>query len=344
MALQRRIPGQAIRYANELMRTRGEQSAQIMAQIADDGAVTFSRLPDVRQWDYIKQAIDHMAETGEGAGALGGQTRMGAAYQGVSRAIRDALKDAVPEYGKALETATDAISQRKGVQFGYEMLRSGTTREAVLDAVKGTTGPEKAAMRQGLRSYIDDTLANVRMVASDQNMDAREAQKALGELTSRAAKVKLRTLLGKDADGVFSAIDEAAQALGLRANVAVNSRTAARQAFQQAIDAEAAPGVIGIAAQARPVAAGRRVIQGLTGATPEAIARRSERVRGQVADVLTRSGAGPTILRAIEQAGNANLPSMTAGRGLTSLLNLGGFSALPPTTDGLLGLLQGSAP
>jgi hypothetical protein len=65
--LTARIPSSAIQRANRLMQTEGTQSRQIMAQITDDGTVTFQRMPDVRQWDYITRALGDLAESGQGA-------------------------------------------------------------------------------------------------------------------------------------------------------------------------------------------------------------------------------------------------------------------------------------
>ncbi len=50
------------------MQLEGNQSQQILARVGDDGAVTFERLPDVRQIDYITRALRQAAESGEGQG------------------------------------------------------------------------------------------------------------------------------------------------------------------------------------------------------------------------------------------------------------------------------------
>lgn len=315
--LQSRLPGKAISYANELMRLRGENSKQILADIGNDGSVKFTRLPDVRQWDYIKQALDQMAESGDGAGAMGGQTRLGSAYQGLARTIRDALATSVPEYRTALQTAADPITRIKGVELGTKILSPTMTREAVSNAVKGATAPEKEAIKAGVRQRIDDTLANVAAVASDPNIDAREARKALALLTSRAARDKLRLLVGSDAaKSLMARIDEASAALGLRANVATNSRTAGREMTKQFIGDTVQPSPMTQLAQGRPINAVQAIMENLTGSTKRDLGKREANILAEVTDVLTRSGNRDAVnaLRIIQTANESQPISEQSAR------------------------------
>lgn len=333
--LQSRLPGEAISYANKLMRTAGDKSKQIMATIGDDGSVTFKEMPDVRQWDYIKQALDHMAESGDGQGALGGQTRIGAAYKNLARDVRDGLKAAVPEYGAALETAADAISRSQGIKFGATVLRPGVTREEVAGAIKGATGPELAAVRQGVRSQIDEILANVRAVATDQNVDARQAQSALSNMSSPAAKEKLRMLLGAAWPKLEKQIDEASVALGLRANIATNSKTAARGAFNELLSGME-PGAIRMG---RPVEAVKNAAATMLGASKSAVGRLKADTRADVADVLTRQGAAE-IMKALERARANTTVSPQSGAALGQVVRallMGGVAT--PTLQSQIGQL-----
>jgi len=332
-----RLPAKAINDANLLMKLDGDASQQIMATIADDGSVAFQTMPDVRQWDYIKRALDHAASSGEGQGALGGQTAIGRAYAGLARTIRDTLKDAVPEYGTALNTSADAIQRVKAVDLGYSLLSSGTTREAAKDALDGMTDAELTAAKQGVRSFIDDTLANVRAVASDPNMDAREARKALDLLTSRASRDKMTALLGPDAGKVYAAISEAQKALGLRSAVAQNSKTFARQAFNERSRELSEPGAIRSGLGLRPIEAARKVAATVIGSTPEATARRADRVNAELVGLLTRSGQ-PQALNALAAIGNRisqNVPNPLSGQAAQNLLTHGGLGALPVGVNAL---------
>src|SRR5690606_4306882 len=139
---------------------------------------------------YITRALNDLAEAGEGSGALGGQNALGRAYQNLSREIRDTLRDLVPEYGTALETSADPIRRSKAVELGSRLLSRGMTRDQVSEAVRGMTGPERQALAQGVRSQIDDAMANVTRSVQDGDMPAREAIKALRDLSSRANREK----------------------------------------------------------------------------------------------------------------------------------------------------------
>lgn len=331
-----RLPSDAISYANKLMRMNGDKSKQIMASIADDGTVTFTNPPDVRQWDYIKQALDGLAESGDGAGALGGQTRMGSAYQGLARDIRRNLGQAVPEYDYAVNTAGDIIGQVKAIKTGETLLAPRISRAEAEAALEGMSQAERAAVKRGLRQSIDDAVANVRAVASDPNMDAREAYKAYTMLTSQASQDKMKLLLGQEWGPLKQALDDTAQALGLRARVATNSRTFGRLQFGQMLDDSLEPGTI---AKGEPVKTAKGVWQRFTGSTPAQIQRAKGDVRNELADVLTRPNALGT-LNALENA-RAAFPLLPgAGAGVTNALNALGLSALPTVGPELQRLLQ----
>lgn len=312
-----RLPGEAISYANRLMKLRGEQSGQIMASIADDGTVTFTRPPDVRQWDYIKQALDGLAESGDGAGALGGQTRMGSAYQGLAKEIRDGVAGLVPEYKAALDTAADAITRRNAVKFGADLLSRNVTTEEALAEIATATGGQKAAMRDGLRGQVDEIIGNVKAVGSDQNIDARQALKAFTEFSSPNAKRKMEALFGDEWPAIAAKLDEAGAALGLRARTAANSATNQRTVVQEAITDSVTPGAL---ARGRPVPALGDAWATLMNANPDAIKRMGRDVQGEIADLLTREGQGSQAVDAIVNALTKNPVNTAAGKTVRSVI------------------------
>ena len=306
-SLLKRAPAAAVKRANELMRLEGVESAQIMAKISDDGAVTFTRMPDVRQIDYMTRALNDVADTANGQGKLGGTTDLGRAYGNLSKAIRGTLKNLVPEYGQALDVAADAISQRKAVDLGYDLLKAGTRRETVLDGLKGASKSEVEAAKQGVRSYIDDTLANVKASITSPDADINEFRKLAGDLRSRSARAKMTTVLGeKEAAQLFDTLDENLTALELRAAIATNSKTAQRQGIKGALDASTAPGAIGTLMRGEPVNATRRVVQFLTGKTPEMAALRQQGILDEIATALTgiRGEAAKSALASVQSALN----------------------------------------
>lgn len=323
-----RIPGDVIASANRLMQLGGDRSQQIMARIAQDGSVTYERMPDVRQLDYITRALNLAAESGDGAGALGGQTALGRAYQNLSRDIRGSVRDLVPAYGQALDTAAEPIAARQALRFGETLLGPGTTRDEVATTIQGMSQAERRQAAAGVRSYIDEKLANVTRALTDNNMDAREAVKAVKDLSSRANREKLTALLGQqEADNLFHHIDQAAQSLDLRASVATNSRTFVRQETDRTIKDATQGGVLGAARAGEPINAGKRVVQNLLGGTEADNLARTDRVYSEIATALT--GQNPQrILQNLQNIARANPRNEAVARTIGSLLGYPIFAPL----------------
>lgn len=333
--IRSRVPASVVQTANTLMRLDGHQSQQILARIADDGSVAFERLPDVRQIDYITRALNHLASSGEGQGALGGQTAIGLAYQNLSRDIRTTLRGLVPEYGKALETAADPIRRSKAVELGAGLFSPSMTRDQVREAARGMTSPEREAVAQGVRSQMDDLMANVTRTIQDGDTPAREAIKAIRDLSSRANREKLAEVIGPQrAQALFDQVDRATASFNLRAAVADNSKTFARQATEQSIRDVTQPGAIGKAAQGQPINAVRRIAQVLTGLTPEKIKGREDAMYSEIARLLTRrGGAGKQVYDSVQRLGATDADTKLMARRIAGLLPAP-FS-YPATTLGL---------
>lgn len=291
-SLWARVPEAARARAARLMQLQGEQSQQVMASIGPNGAVTYSRPADVRQWDYITRALNDAAEGGEARGAMGGMTAESRALSGLAREIRDTLRGSVPEYNAALRAGADTIRQTQAVQTGAELLMPSTTREQAREAVRAMTAAERTQARQGLRSYIDDLMANTQAALTDPNMDAREAIAAWRRLSSRRAQDNIAALMGEGrAQGLAREIDRIATDFELRAAVAANSRTAVRGAVQgQAREIAGQAGILDTLTQTgSPTEAGRRLVQAMTAADPGARAAREAGLFAEITEALTRT-------------------------------------------------------
>lgn len=287
--LTKRVPKGVIELANRMMQLEGEQSRQILAKVADDGTVTFLRQPDVRQLDYITRALNTAAKSGEGQGALGGQTDIGRLFGNLARDIRDEVRSAVPAYDEALRTAADPIRQREALRFGEGLLSSSVARDEARETLNAMTGPELQAARQGLRSYVDETLANVKAAISDPNIDSRQARKALQDLSSPAAREKVRMILGDErvANQLFAELLKAQKSLELKAATATNTKTYGRLATEAAVDDQIKGGMVNSALRGEPINAGKAFIQGITGRTPQNDRAMSDAVYEEIANMLT---------------------------------------------------------
>lgn len=288
-----RVPKGAINAANQLMRLNGESSKQIMAKVADDGSVIFETMPDVRQLDYITRGLNQVADVADGKGALGGTTALGRAYSGLSREIRIALKESVPEYKDALNVAADAIRTVKARDVGKIVLSPRMTREELAETLSDMGEAELRKVSEGVRMQIDDTMANVKRAMTDTNMDAREAAKALGDLSGRANREKLSALLGPEkAQRLFAEIDQADKAFQLRAAMAQNSKTAPRQLFNDQNKAQAEGGIVNQLKMGQPIGSARSLTQKLFNRTPQDLDAMASNNAKQLAEALTgRRGA-----------------------------------------------------
>lgn len=293
--LLRRVPSKAINAAKELMHMKEEASSQILADVADDGSVVFKTLPDIRQLDYITRGLNATAESQAAAGRMGGQTTIGQAYVDLSRSIRNAMKQAVPEYAQALKLSSNEIGERRAREFGLSFLRPNVTRDEVTDALSGMGNAEKARVAEGVRQYVDDTLSNVKAALSSQNMDVRETEKLFKELSSRANREKLTTLLGRnDARRILREIDQTGRALDLKASVAGNSKTFARQAVDQTVQDQARDGVIGSLREGDPIEAAKAVVRSVVGRSATSRTADTDKIYEEIARYLT----GPRGLNA----------------------------------------------
>lgn len=190
------------------------------------------------------------------------------------------------------------------------------------------TGPELKAARQGLRSYVDETLANVRAAISDPNIDARQARKALQDLSSPAAREKVRMILGDNATAnrLFAELLKAQRALELKASTATNSRTYGRLATEAAVDDQIKGGIVNSALRGEPVNAAKAFIQGITGRTPQNERAMSDAVYEEIANMLT----GP---RGAEAMDMLRLLTVANQRAVVNPQKAATPSALLPTVE-----------
>lgn len=307
-----RVPPEAIQAANKLIRASGDTFKKpILADIAEDGTVAFREMPSVQQLDYITRGLNQIVSTTDGQGALGGLTPLGQTYQTLSREIRSNLRNLVPEYDAALKTAADAINARNAKEFGLELLRPGVSRDEVAEVVRHMGGAELRILKEGVRQNIDDIMAQVRATMTDANVDAREVGTILRGLSSRMNRDKLTSVLGQQqADDLFTRLDQATKAYELKASVAQNSKTFARQETGRMVGEQVQRGPVDTLREGEPIQAAREAIAAVLGrsnaskqnvldAQYEELARILVGLRGQEATNFLRrlEAFGPNAIR-----------------------------------------------
>lgn len=287
--VRNQVPPEAITAANKLMRMEGHTSRQILADIAEDGSVVFREMPDVRQLDYITRGLNQSASTGEGAGAMGGQTQIGSAYKNLSRGIRSRLKELVPEYKAVLNSAMDIIRARDARDIGLTVLSTKTTRADVMDAISDMGEAEIRKVVEGVRMNIDDILARTKVAMTDVNVEAREAFQLIKDMSSRSNREKLTMILGDDAERIFSQLDEAVMAFELRGAVARNSATAIRQSTAQSVKDVVQGGSINRLREGEVINAPKAMVSAIFGRSPEA----KQKISDDVYISMVRALTGP---------------------------------------------------
>lgn len=293
----------AIKKANDAMQMDERTAKQIMASIADDGTVTFTKPLDLFQLNELKIQIGNLAR--EAVDNFGRPTGEGIKLKKLAGDLAGALGEAVPEYRAAVKLGGDKIAEDQALELGRKMLMPSTTREVVAEGLQGASVDARAAAKRGVRIAIDEAMANVRAVISDPNVDAREALKILSDMSSRAAKQKVKMLLGADkAAALAEAVDEARAHLELRSAVARNSATASRLATQDTAKRIVGDTILDAARDGEPINFAKRIVQTLTGGSE---ARKTEALNSlytEVAKALTgpRGQEAKAAMAVIEQA------------------------------------------
>ena len=301
---------QAVSEANAEMADRGLTNQQIMAQIAPDGTVQFVEMPNVRQIDELKKALNQLSRNARNfEGAVPVETQQSLRYARQAGDLRDALIEATGgaqgTYAKAVKVGGDTIQERNAYEFGERLLSPRTRVEDVgLELGANPSDAQVESVKRGLRTRIDQIVGDVRRIPSDPNIDARQAVATLREMSSDNARAKIRRALGADADEIFKLLDEASVAAETRAAIAANSRTATRQAAQADIAQMTQPGVIGQALRGDPINTTRALIQAATGYTEEFTAQQRQRIYQDLAKALTeaRGQDAQIALRALNAA------------------------------------------
>lgn len=321
------ILGKAIKGANDAMKIEGRTGLQIMASIADDGAVTFTKPLDVFQLNELKKSL---GEIGRAAvDQFGRPTGEGRRIKSLEVGLAKALGDAVPEYRAAVRAGGDKIAEDRALDLGRKMLSPATTREAVIEEMRGASKDAIAAAKRGLRSYIDETMANVRGVISDPNVDAREALAMVKALSSRASRDKVSVILGKKADMLFDALEEASAHLELRSAVARNSATAGRLATQDTAKRIVGDTIGDAVNDAEPINMAKRIIQSVTGGSGPRKTEALNNLYTEVAKALTGPrGAEARMAMAVIEKALAGQPIKTRDAEAIARLVTGGGALL----------------
>ena len=287
----------AIKKANADMRLDGKKNQQIMATIAADGTISYKEMPNVQQLDYIKRAFGKLGN--DATDITRKVSSDGIRYNAISGRLKQAIGNAVPLYNDAVALGGDKIMQDKALKIGGVLLSKKTKRETVEYLAKASVD-ERAAARQGVRNQIEDTLAEVKNSLATEDIDIKEAQKLLTDLSSRANLDKLSFIIGpKGVSDMMEKLTMVRRALTLQQAIAKNSATAGRQSLQKIGDAALNAGPKNAVMKAKPFAAIQETIMLALGTDAKSQAARSSAMFGDVIKALTNM-RGEEAVKALE--------------------------------------------
>ena len=162
-------------------------------------------------------------------------------------------------------------------------------RDELVEAMRGMSDMEKSFVGQGVREVIDDSVANVKKAFTDTNMDAREAAKALKDLSSRSSRDKITTAIGRDkATRLFAELDEATVAFELKASVAQNSKTFARESLASHVTELTEAGPMNALRRGEPVQAAKEGLRGLLGGSRAQRGARQDQIYSDLGERINK--------------------------------------------------------
>jgi len=289
----RSVDPNIVEEANALMIAAGKENRQIKMIVDADGNVTFEKPPDVFQLDYMTRRLNDLEKSLRASGNVQKADAIkGLVYQSKSTGapgIRNILKDQVPEYADALSKGQDKIRRQEAIDLGFDLIDKQMTRGEVAREVRKLNPGQRKELARGLRSRIDEELSNIAQIASDPNVDALELRNVIKKLSSEAAYTKLRTVLGAEKSKVIiDQIEDGIAAMRLRAAVAMNSKTAPRQAVIGEVENIISGGILQSLKRVEPGQTSKLVLRAITGATEEAEAVRRSGIFEEMTQVLTQ--------------------------------------------------------
>lgn len=330
--LLKRVDVDIIRNAEKLMRREGQPSSQIMAQIDDAGNVDgFEVLPDVRQIDYMTRALNNVSPT-----AAPEDKRTAKALAAQIRKTTDGL---VPEYSQARELAGDVIGIRDALQTGVDAFKGNKISRYELDqAIKDMPRSEVDALKQGVRSYIDDVMAETKASLTDPNQDVREMIKPLKDMLSRSGTTKLEAILGDEAKPFIAQLNEIYSVMSMRAGVAQNSKTQVRKMAEAVAKDRIGQSTAELVGERGPVTGLIESVRRQASDTPSQ-QQAFEALMGEIAQPLSRQGNLDVLTRQMFELQKA-APQLQRGRNIYEggkRAGTAGAIALTPAMQTLFG-------
>lgn len=224
--LKRPSVGKALKKAQGLAADEGIPSQQWFANVADDGTVAIKNVPDVRQLDLTKRALDDMISSAQRAGN-NNEARILVQQKNKLLSMVD---EAVPEYASAREAFAGETAILDSIEEGQKVFSRSLTPNQLRTQMLKMGDAEKEAFTQGARAEISKIMGTAR----------NDALAARSLFDKGWNKEKLAVILGDDeASRLLQSLDAETAFTRTRDVVTGNSETAARLAAQKEVAGEA---------------------------------------------------------------------------------------------------------
>lgn len=205
----------ALRNAQKLAADEGIPSQQWFANIADDGKVTIKNVPDVRQLDLTKRALDDMIDSAKRAG----NNNSSRILTQLKDKLVSQVDNAVPEYAAARKAFSGPSAVLDAMEEGKSVFSKTMTPNQLKTQMMQMGDAEKEAFIQGGRASVADIMGSAR----------NDALAAKNMFSTGYNKEKLALLVGEDqAKKMLGSIDAETAFTKTRDVVTGNSETAAR--------------------------------------------------------------------------------------------------------------------
>lgn len=286
--LTRPSVGKALSKAKTLAADEGISSQQWFANIADDGAVTIKNVPDVRQLDLTKRALDDMISAAQRAGN-NNEARI---LTQSKNQLLSMIDDAVPEYSQARAAFSGPTAVLDAMEEGQKAFSNSLTPSQLKTRLLKMGEAEKEAYIQGARAQV----ANIMGTARNDALAARSAfQKGYN-------KEKLGLLIGDDqANQLLRSLDAETAFAETNREITQQSITAGRQQANKTLDASSEPGLLRELDVTKPLATFGRIGDRIAGGTRAQV---QDGINEELARLLTsRDGASLTrVIKTVQAA------------------------------------------
>jgi hypothetical protein len=276
---------------------------------AGDEVITLGRMPTMKQLDYIKRELSHIAYSTPGVPAVG--EPLPALSQRAKDALElrynlsEALKAANPAYKKAVKLGQDKITRENALYMGYRMLNLEVSPQMVTKMLKDAGEAEKQYARMGIRANLESIVRRMRPTPS-RMPDSKELDEMWKMLSSWDNRDILRQVLGpKEFKAMVKELDKAEVAIKLRVSVAENSKTAIRSNVYRSIEqaTDEASTIRQTMAEGRGIEATRKIIQRIN--ETEAISRKHKKlVLRELANAMT-GARGTNAMKQLQEVYDA---------------------------------------